>query len=246
VSRSSERSLELLAEAVRAARPASLTELAQRTGVDTSTAARLLEQLERGEWLQRDAIDKRFRMGPLFVQLAARALERPDLKAVAAPHLRRLRDASEETVTLHVRAGAQRVCVDGAESPHAIRRAALLGEVVPLHEGVTGRAILAFLEDRDMAAPMRAMVSAAASETALRRALGRVRRHGYSSGIGERATGVGVLAVPVFDATGVIAAISIGGPDKRWSLARIRAFAPAALHAASEISQALGFRSSAS
>lgn len=223
MSRSAERTLELLAAALRSPEPSSLTQLAHRCGLDTSTAARLLDQLERLGWLARSAEAKRYDIGPLFVELGARALGRTDLRAIAAPHLRRLRDASEETVTLHVRAGRQRVCVDGAESPHVIRRAALIGEVVSLEEGVTGRAILAFIDD-PVASPV----------------LAEVRRQGMASGTGERAPGVAVLAVPVFDATGVVAAITIGGPADRWTDRRIRAFAPVALEAADRVSRSLG------
>lgn len=238
MSRSSERTLQLLAAAVDG--PASLSELAQRTDIDKSTAARLLEQLERSHWLRRDRTDKAYSIGPLFVRLAARALERADLRAIAAPRLRALRDASGETATLHLRAGTQRVCIDGAESPHPIRRAALVGEVVPLHEGVTGRAILAFLDERDAAASFESAVAAGGSVGTLRDALAQVRRTGYACGVGERAAGVGVLAVPVRDAGGVVAAVCVGGPAERWSLRQARAFAPTATAAAEAISQELG------
>jgi DNA-binding IclR family transcriptional regulator len=200
----------------------------------------LLEQLERSQWLRRNQTDKAYSLGPLFVRLAARALEHADLRAIAAPRLRALRDASGETATLHVRAGTQRVCIDGAESPHPIRRAALIGEVVPLHEGVTGRAILAFLDECDAAAGLELAVAAGGSEVALRDALAEVRRKGYACGVGERAAGVGVLAVPVRDANGVVAAVCVGGPAERWSLKRARAFAPTATAAAEAISFELG------
>jgi DNA-binding IclR family transcriptional regulator len=240
MSRSSERCLELLAAATQAPAGSSLTQLARRTGIDTSTAARLLDQLEQTSWLERDATDKTYYMGPLFVRLAARALERSDVRAIAAPQLRALRDASQETVTLHVRAGAQRVCIDGVESPHPIRRAALLGEVVPLHEGVTGRAMLAFLSEREAAPTIESAIAAGISAAHLRRALTTIRRNGYACGVGERTPGVGVLAVPVHDADGVTAAVCIGGPAQRWSVRRIHAFAPAALETAAAISHALG------
>lgn len=239
MSRSAERSLELLATAVSEA-PCSLSELASGTGIDTSTAARLLEQLTQTGWLERDVVDKRYGLGPRFVRLAARALVQPDLRALAAPRLRELRDATGETTTLYVRAGGQRVCIDGAESPHPIRRAALVGEVLPLHEGVTGQALIARADERDLAGRIEAHVAAGGSESELRAELAAVRRDGYAVGIGRRAPGVAVLAVPVRDATGIVAAVSIGGPAERWSTERIQAFAPAAVEVAGELSARLG------
>ena len=145
MSRTASRTLTLLEHVARAPAPAGLIELATDSGIDKSTAARLLAFLEERELVVRDPVTRRYAPGPALLALGAAALRRSDLRADARPYLERLRAATGETVTLHVRVRDAFVCIDGLEGPSPIRRAVPLGESIPLYVGSTGKAILAFL-----------------------------------------------------------------------------------------------------
>ena len=145
VSRTAARTLDLLEHVARAPGPAGLIELAGDTGIDKSTAARLLAFLAERELVVRDPVTRRYAPGPALLALGAAALQRSDLRAGARPYLERLRAATGETVTLHVRVADAFVCIDGLEGTSPIRRAVPLGESIPLYVGVDGKAILAFL-----------------------------------------------------------------------------------------------------
>src|SRR3954463_2061196 len=162
MSRTAARTLDLMEHVARAPAPAGLIELADASGLDKSTAARLLAFLAERELVTRDSGTRRYAAGPALLGLGAAALRRSDLRVGARPYLERLRDATGETVTLHVRVADDFVCVDGVESPFPIRRAMPLGETLPLHLGSTGKAILAFLPSEEIGRQLEVAAAAGA------------------------------------------------------------------------------------
>lgn len=243
MSQTAERAFQVVEHVARAPAPCGLAEVASASGLDKSTAARMLAYLERRTLVQRDLDTKRYSVGPGLVSLAAVVIGGSGLPTAAQPHLERLRDESGETLSLHVRSGHERVCVAGAESPAVLRRVLTIGEPVPLWSGPTGKTILAFLPDGDQAevlALARAQLGEDAAADALRKALKALARRGHVIAIGDRTPGVGAVSVPVYGPGGVIGAVTAAGPVQRWTAARMRAFVPVLSQAAREISAKLG------
>ncbi len=139
------RAFELLEEVASSPEPLRLMELAERTGIDKSTASRLLDFLEGRALVRRDPETKRYFAGRGLLALSTATLRSSDLTEIVAPHLTALRDETGETVAFHLRAGGRRICVAGAESRHDIRRVLRLGEQLPLCVGPSGKVMLAFL-----------------------------------------------------------------------------------------------------
>jgi DNA-binding IclR family transcriptional regulator len=239
MSRTAARTLDLLEHVVRSSAPAGLIELAGASGIDKSTAARLLAFLTEREYVARDSATRRYAPGPALLALGAAALEKSDLRAGARPYLERLRAASGETVTLHVRAGDAFVCIDGLESPSPIRRAVPLGETIPLHVGSTGKAILAFLDQAEIDRQLEAAVAAGADVPALRSQLAAVRIQGFRAAVGDRVPEVGAIAAALFDGSTPYGAVSISGPADRWDERAMRAAAPLLTATAQEMSSLL-------
>ena len=239
MSRTAARTLDLLEHVARAADPAGLIELAGDTGIDKSTAARLLAFLAEREFVVRDAATRRYAPGPALLALGAAALRRSDLRTGARPYLERLRAATGETVTLHVRVADAFVCIDGLEGTSPIRRAVPLGETIPLHVGSTGKAILAFLAPAEIERQLGAAAAAGADVPALRSELAAVRSERFRAAVGDRVAGAGAIAAPLFDGTTAYGAVSISGPADRWDLRRMRAAAPLLTAATDEMSTLL-------
>ena len=112
--------------------PLSLVRLVDATGLSRATAHRLATALEVHGFVGRDTVG-RFCLG--------RRLTRPDLAAIAAPALERLRDETGESVQLYVRRGEQRLCVAALESPHGLRTIVPVGALLPLEVGSAGRVL---------------------------------------------------------------------------------------------------------
>jgi DNA-binding IclR family transcriptional regulator len=235
-----DRALDLLVAVVGAAKPVSLMEVAAQTGVDKSTAQRLLTSLVERGLLARDGTTRRYDVGPAMFGLAAAVGARNTIRGVAAPHLTALRDASGETSSLHLLAGGQRVCVDGAESPHPLRRVVPLGESIPLHTGPSGKVILAHLELAARDRIHEAAGLSGAERRALELVLAEVRRTRVMQTENDRTHGIRAVSAPIFGARGVVASITVAGPADRWTREAATAMQGAVLDAASAISSRLG------
>jgi len=237
---STRRALLLLQVIAEADSALGLMEITGRTQLDKSAVARSLQTLLDFDLVVRDRLSKRYSLGPGLVALASQMLRRLDVRTLARPAMERLGAETAETVSLHVRFGANRLCVDGVESPHALRRIVPIGELLPLHQGPTGKVILAFLADDEAADIRRAAAAAGVDLDRMDAQVAFIRERHYLAVAGDRVPGVGGLSAPVFKSQGVAAAITVAGPAERWSLERMQAFAPRLVEEAGRISAALG------
>src|SRR5262249_55551578 len=99
--------------------------------------------------------DRGYILGTRLVALAHRASDPSNLVEVASPIMRELRDVTGETISLHMRAGDQRICVGEVQSWHQVRRVVPHGFSVPLHLGATGEVLLAGLSETERDAYIR-------------------------------------------------------------------------------------------
>ena len=231
------RAFNVLEQVARSDEPLGLMEVASRLDADKSAALRTLAFLEGRGLLRRDALTKKYRIGPGLLSLAAIAIRRADLPQVAQPYLTALRDLTDETVSLHVRVGDERVCIAGAESSQVIQRVLTIGEPVSLCLGPSGKVILAFLADAERAAIVaRAGVDAVRVE----RDAARARRDGFLVVTSDRTPGVGAVSAPIFDAYGAVGSITIAGPEERWTPGAMRTVSGSLLEAAAAVSAEIG------
>ena len=227
-----------------------LSDVAERVGLGTSTTHRLLRSLVAHGLLRRDEASKAYSLGPTVLRLAQAAAGSMDVRELARPVMVRLRDAAGETVGLHLlRDARHRVVVDQVESHQALRRTYTeLGEPIPLHQGAPGKVLLAFRPPAEQAALLAGSLEAANPQTivdadVLRAELDVIRLRGYGFSHGERVSGIHTVAVPVFDHAGAaVASLSVTGPALRMPLERLSALAPGAVAAAAELSALLGHR----
>lgn len=225
-------------------------ELATLTGLYRTTVHRLVTTLESSGFLVKVNGSSRYTLGARVLQLAQVINRRlNDIIAVAMTSLVRLRDETEETAALHIREGMARIGVAQVESRLDLRRTYPdLGKPLPLHIGAPGKAILANLDEDELAAYIRTSewnwpADPIGLGTTLMVDLREIRERGYAVSRGERVRGVASLAAPIFDArANVVGAVNVTGPMSRLdegALARMAAPVVAAGHA---ISQGLGFQ----
>jgi DNA-binding IclR family transcriptional regulator len=210
----------------------------------TDTALRTLErhglvrQLDDGDWA----------LGLACLRLADVKRRQLDLRDIAGPIMRRMRDDVDETVILAIRRGTRRVNVDYVESTQAIRRITQFGFEAPLHVGATGRVLLCSLSQDELGeyfADLATTMGRSAKLTDIDRYMADValvRSQGYFIAHGEITADTASVSAPVRDHTGVvIAALTISSPADRFSDGLEKACIESVQSGAEELSRLLGY-----
>lgn len=234
------RGLELLKLIVAADEPLSLSEMARALDVNRNAAYRLLAEMEAQSFVVRRPSDRCYVIGQGLVLLATTVMRKLTLPSLARPAMERVNAATLETVTLHARFGRQRVCIEVVAGRHEIRRVVQLGETVPLHGGPSGKVIVAHLPADEAEEVLAEAVAAGADRERLNELLASVRRLGYLALIGDRVPSVAGLSAPIFDASGVVASMTVSGPGDRWGEEAMARAAPLLVTACREVSASLG------
>lgn len=118
-----------------------VSDVAAELGVGVSTAHRLLATLV-AEGFVRQSADRKYELGGEMLGSAS-AIEH--CAEVAAPVMRRLRDASGETVHLSIIRGDETFFLTAVESNAVVRVMTRVGEKPPAHSTAAGKVLLASL-----------------------------------------------------------------------------------------------------
>jgi IclR family acetate operon transcriptional repressor len=225
--------------------PATVFELADRCGLNRSTAWRILATLEDEGLVEREPATGRYVVGHALVALAAGAGHEPLVRR-AHPHLRALADACAETASLAVPRALQLVYVDQVEAPH-VMAANWLGRPTPLHATSTGKAFLAWLSAEEAGAALPGRLARFTDTTittraALRAELAVVRERGYAVSRGELEPALWGVSAPVLDGARAVAVVSVWGTEGRIRARGLDALGARTAEAAAEIAAAVATR----
>jgi DNA-binding IclR family transcriptional regulator len=204
-----DRAAQLLVDVVEAPQPPSIGELSARAGLPKSTTSRLVGALERQGLVERLGARGRLRPGPVLLRYASRDASQ-SLAALAQPSLRRLADASGETINLAVPGpdGVEHLAQE--DTAHLVGVTDWVGRRVPFELAANGKCFLAFGGGGEKI-----------------EGAGPIRSRGYATSIDELEVGLSALAAPVLDTDGTaVAALSISGPTSRLTTERIEKLAP--------------------
>jgi IclR family transcriptional regulator, acetate operon repressor len=220
-----DRAAQLLVRVVEAAQPPSIGELADRAGLPKSTTSRLVSALERQGLVQRLGDRGRVRPGPVLMRYATRDAS-ATLVELAAPALRRLADASGETINLAVPGplGVEHLAQE--DTAHFVGVTDWVGRRVPFELAANGKVFLAFNSGTDLTPELH-----------------RIRARGFATSIDELELGLSALAAPVLGPSNeALAALSISGPTARLTSDRIAQLAPLLIDEAARLAERLGHR----
>ena len=129
-------------------RGATSSELASRTGLDRSTARRMLQCLVDEGLLAYEANTRHYAFGHLAYDIGLAASERLDLPQLCKPALARIADDTGDTVFLMVRSGDEAVCADRAVGSYPIKTFIVdVGTRRPLGVGAGSLAMLSALPE---------------------------------------------------------------------------------------------------
>lgn len=224
-SRTLSRGLALLAALGEESEGATVSGLAEATGLDRAVLYRLLDTLTTEGFVTRDPETRKYRLGLSMLELGVRAAQGLEVRRLAGPPLRALMEDVGETACLAVRDRDDLVVVEVVEPPDRFVQVNYrIGFRHPLGVSAHGKALLAFLP-----------------EGAREPDLQPVRQRGVAYTRDELEMGASGVAAPVFDHTGrAVAAVGIVAPSAR--LPEPEQVALRVLRSAREISERLGWR----
>jgi DNA-binding IclR family transcriptional regulator len=225
-----------------------VTEISRKLRLSKSTVSRILSTLQQGNLVAKASTDQKFQLGPKVVELAHIFLSTIDWRTVAAPHLKELRDKTDETVMIFVMDGDQRICLEKFESSHELRPSLSIGSRFPLHAGSAGKLLLAYLPKEDRRKILsrtglpRFTMKTTTTLKKLERDLDQIRRSGYAVSHQERVPFLSSVSAPMRDSEGhVIAALCVDGLTARFTPRKVARFVELATETALRISREMGF-----
>lgn len=123
-----------------------LADIVSESGLDTSTAHRMLKSLSAAGLVERADAGWNYRLGHLVYELGLAALPRNDLQAICEDSLIRIAEESGDVALLAIRSGVDSVCMGRREGSFPILSLSVnVGTRRPLGIGAGGLAILASL-----------------------------------------------------------------------------------------------------
>ena len=240
-----ERAFSLLDVLASAQEPMSLKVISELTGLHSSTAHRILNDLTIGRYVDRPEAGS-YRLGMRLLELGNLVKARLDVRDAALGPMRELHKLTHQPVNLSMRQGDEIVYIERTYSERSgMQVVRAIGGRAPLHLTSVGKLFLA----QDDAPRVRAYATRTGLSghtrnsitelAALERELARVNQYGTARDDEELELGVRCMAAGILDDQGrLIAGLSISAPADRleeaW-LDRLKA-------TASQISASLGHR----
>ena len=227
----------------------SLTQIIDASGINKTTAFRIVSTLETFGYLERDPENKRYRPGLKVLQLGFTAISSLEFRQVARPYLRKLSQEVDRTVSLSVLDGMEVIYVDRVRNHEVIGVVLGLGSRIPAHCASLGKAMLAFLPTDelnhrlDSANLQRYTPNTLSDRASLVADLERVRQLGYSINDEEWIKGLRSTAAPILDNNGIaVGGVNISVSASEFSREELETSLSSAVRATAQlISHALGY-----
>jgi DNA-binding IclR family transcriptional regulator len=221
-------------------------EISKTLKIPPSTCYRILAGLRRVDLVHQRRTDMRYVLGFAHLRFADAVLEGTDTAEICLTYLEDLHRESEETTFFALLAGRNVVTLEVCG--HFNTRIAVgRGELMPLNASAAGKAVLAFLPQRERDEiladlPLTKYTERTITDAAgLARELEKIRRSGVAYNIQEFHNGINALAVPVFGSGGrVIGSIAAVGTSVDMDRGQMEEYAELFLEAAEQISARLG------
>ncbi|HEY0209318.1 IclR family transcriptional regulator [Acerihabitans sp.] len=212
---------------------ATFTQILQYSGFAKSSTSSLLTSMVAHGLLRQDK--NKYYLGLRLYELGNKAAEQYDIKKIALPILKEIRDFTGLTCHMGVLEGVAPIYLLKVDSPQPIVIRSWEGKRLSLHSSGLGKVLIAWLNDAELEELLpgdqilqKFTATTITDITILKKELAEIRRRGWGYDNEEDSLGVRCVAVPVFNSQGqVVAALSISGvafqipEEKRETLASL-------------------------
>lgn len=218
-----DRAINLLKIIAKSRSPILLADLVKKTGLNRTTAWRLLSTLEKHDLIERDQATKGYQLGYETTRLVDSAAQYDPLIRRSLRSMEKLRDKFQESVLLAVPKAFQILTIEQVNANHSIRIADYVNVTSPLHCSSNGKLLLASFSDQELdiflERPLEKLTPFTITDPdELRKELQIVKERGFGTTFGELDENENGISVPIHDPNGnIIAFISIAGPGFRFT-----------------------------
>lgn len=202
-------------------RSMALAEIAQMVALTQPNLERILYSLKKIGYLV-ETENEKYQLAQRFFDLSANTVPYQYLSTLVRPMFSRLLAEFGESVHISILENGLLLCTAAAESQHAHRCAAEVGQCEYTHSTATGKCILAYRSPEEVDAVIeqrglpRLTSATIVDKQELLKHLEVVRAQGYAVNNGESTEGVSCVAAPIFNSEGkAIAGLSVSGPSFR-------------------------------
>jgi DNA-binding IclR family transcriptional regulator len=226
----------------------SLSDIARALGFPKNTVYRILNTLCAHDYVRRDEATRRYTLSRKMATVAYDSAQDRTLLENAIDVMRRLRDATKETVVVSILDGGEGIVLEQIQSLHPFRFVCDPGTRQLLYASASTKAILAMLPEHERCVALEGVSLKRMTPTTItsrRRfdaTLAEARRNGYAVDRGEGVDGVHCVAAPILNHQGYpVAALTITGPAERIPATAFARLGELVKQHAAEISKRLGF-----
>ena len=121
-----------------------LKELSDALDINKSTTYRILTQLGKQGYIEKNNETKKYKLGIKFIEIANHVIQDFKIIDIASKYINKVNSITKETIHLAQLVGDEVVYVDKRESLHPIRLHSQIGKATPWHCTGVGKVILAF------------------------------------------------------------------------------------------------------
>lgn len=193
--------------------------------------------------------DQTYELGLRLLRFAARAWSHNRFREIAEPIIRKLHEATGETVHLGILSGAEVVYLDKVESRQTVRMHSQIGNASPTYCTGVGKAALSTLDDAEVRKLLAKVnfkkhtPTTLADVGALIDELHAIRRDGVSYDREEHEPGIHCVAAPVFSRDGHLAAgLSVTAPVFRVPMRKLQEWSGLVRETAHQLSEEVNAR----
>lgn len=237
--------LELLAQHGEGMR---MREIAERLSLPPNSVFRLTGTLEERGYLLREGDDMRYRLSRKLLSLGYAAIGEDRLLEQSLDVMQALRDETEETVLIGIRADLQGVVLEQVPTMHPVKFLVNPGTHFPLYTSAPGKVFVAFLPPVERDTLLARIPFTRYNQRTLdtrekfTAELEQVVRLGYGTDRAEQVDGLHCAGAPIFNHRGYpIAAVWVTGPSFRVPVERLAQLGSQVAAAAKIISQRFGY-----
>jgi DNA-binding IclR family transcriptional regulator len=217
-----DRALSILEYLATCPAPCGVSDIARTLKLSKNSVFRILVSLHARGYLERDEADKTYCLSGKLLTIGYTAIDEASLVEKSLDAMRRLRDATRETVLLGTLVDGRGMVLEQVASPEPVKFLVSVGHRFPLHTAAPGKAMLAFLPHDEQETILDAMTWTRFNDRTItdrdqfRRELAEVLAKGYAVDRGEQVEGLHCVAATVFDHRGrPLASLWVTGPSFR-------------------------------
>ena len=190
--------------------------------------------------------DQTYELGLRLMRFASKSWSRNRFREIAEPLIRKLHDATGETVHLGVLNGFEVIYVDKVESRQTVRMYSQIGNASPTYCTGVGKAALSTLDDATVRSLLAKVIFKKHTATtlngidALIGELDDIRREGVGFDREEHEPGIHCVAAPISSRDGLLAAgVSVTAPTFRVPMKQLQEWSGLVRETARDLSDAV-------